>query len=317
MTNSVRRLTFHRTLLLFANRLPIIIGLLIFVSLFDPPGTAQSPASANAAPGLPTPPAAIADAKLPAFDVVSVKPNKSESGRTLINFTPDGYAATNVAPNLLIEVAYGIRRDLISGGPGWVDSARYDFEAKVAGSDLDAFKKLNRDQRRTMLQPALVDRFKLKAHTEIKQLPVYELAISKGGLKLKEATSGDTYANGIKAPDGGVGRGMMRMAPGQLTAQGIAMSDLVRSLSQQLHRTVIDKTGLTGKYDFELNWAPDQGSDPMFKGAEGLQKTDSTPESAGPSIFTAVQEQLGLKLQSASGPVETLVIDHIELPSEN
>ena len=89
-------------------------------------------------------------------------------------------------------------------------------------------------------------------------------------------------------------------------------------LSQQLHRTVLDKTGLTGKYDLELNWTPDQGSDPMFKGPEGSpQRGDAAPDSSGPSIFTALQEQLGLRLQSAKGPVETLVIDHVEMPSEN
>jgi uncharacterized protein (TIGR03435 family) len=169
-----------------------------------------------------------------------------------------------------------------------------------------------------MLRPALADRFKLKVHTETKQLPVYKIVLAKGGSKLKEATAGDTYANGIKGPDG-VGRpGMMRFGPGQLTAQAVPMTSLTNMLSQQLHRTVLDKTGLTGKYDLELNWTPDQGADPMFKGPEGSpQRGDAAPDSSGPSIFTALQEQLGLKLQSAKGPVETLVIDHVEMPSEN
>jgi uncharacterized protein (TIGR03435 family) len=154
------------------------------------------------------------------------------------------------------------------------------------------------------------------AHTEIKQLPVYELVVAKGGSKLKEATPGDTYANGIKGPDG-VGRGgMMRVGPGQLTAQGVPISSMVNMLSQQLHQTVIDKTGLTGKYDLELNWTTDQGSEPMFKGADSSQH-DPAPDSSGPSIFTALQEQLGLKLQSAKGPVDRLVIEHVEMPSEN
>jgi uncharacterized protein (TIGR03435 family) len=164
----------------------------------------------------------------------------------------------------------------------------------------------------------LADRFKLKIHTETKQLPVYELVAPKGGSKLKEATAGDTYANGIKGLDG-VGRGgLMRVGRGQLTAQAVPITSLANMLSQQLQRTVLDKTGLTGKYDLELNWTPDQGSDPMFKGAEGSpQRGDAAPDSSGPSIFTALQEQLGLKLQSAKGPVETLVIDHVEMPSEN
>ncbi len=258
-----------------------------------------------------------ADVKVPEFDVVSVKQNKSADGRMRIMFTPDGYSATNVSAKQLIQMAYGIRQDLISGGPGWVESAGYDFDAKVAGPDVDALKKLSPEQRRSMLQPALTDRFKLKVHTETKQLPVFELVVAKGGSKLKEASPSDTYANGIKGPDGVARGGMMRFGPGQLTAQAVPMTSLVNMLSQQLHQTVIDKTGLTGKYDLELNWTPDQGSEPMFKGTDGSQHAEPAPDSSGPSIFTAIQEQLGLKLQSAKGPVETLVIDHVEMPSEN
>jgi uncharacterized protein (TIGR03435 family) len=262
------------------------------------------------------PPSATEAVKVPVFDVVSVKENKSADGRMRIMFTPDGYSARNVSAKQLIQMAYGIRQDLISGGPGWVESAGYDFDAKVAGPDVDALKKLTPEQRRSMLQPALADRFKLKIHTETKQLPVFELVVAKGGSKLKEASPGDTYANGIKGPDGTSRAGMMRFGPGQLTAQAVPMTSLVNMLSQELHQTVIDKTGLTGKYDLELNWTADQGSEPMFKGTDGSQH-DPAPDSSGPSIFTALQEQLGLKLQSAKGPVETLVIDHVEMPSEN
>jgi uncharacterized protein (TIGR03435 family) len=258
------------------------------------------------------------DVKVPAFDVVSIKPNKSDSGMVRIMGKPDGYSASNVSLKMLIQSAYGIREDLISGAPSWADSARFDIDAKVAGSDVDALKKLTPEQRRLILQPLLADCFKLKIHTETKQLPVYELVVAKGGSKLKEATPGDTYANGIKGPDG-VGRGgMMRVGRGQLNAQAVPMTSLANMLSQQLHRTVLDKTGLTGKYDIELNWTPDQGPDPMFKGPEGApQRSDSAPDASGPSIFTALQEQLGLRLQSAKGPVETIVIDHVEMPSEN
>jgi uncharacterized protein (TIGR03435 family) len=169
-----------------------------------------------------------------------------------------------------------------------------------------------------MLQPLLAERFKLKAHTETKQLPVYELIVAKGGPKLKEATPGDTYANGFKGPDG-VGRGgMMRMGRGQLTGQGVPITTLTNLLSQQLQRTVVDKTGLTGKYDLELNWTPEQGEGGLGPppGAASPQ-AEPAPDATGPSIFTALQEQLGLKLQSTKGPVETLVIDHAEMPSEN
>ncbi|MCU1248977.1 MAG: hypothetical protein JWQ49_2006 [Edaphobacter sp.] len=280
--------------------------------------TSSMPGQTSAVPGEAAQPDVTADVKLPAFDVVSVKPNKSDNNMVRIMAKPDGYAASNVSLKMLIQAAYGIREDLVSGAPSWADSARFDIDAKVAGSDVDALKKLSPEQRRLILQPLLADRFKLKIHTETKQLPLYELVVAKGGSKLKEATAGDTYANGIKGPDG-VGRGgLMRVGHGQLTAQAVPMTSLSNMLSQQLHRTVIDKTGLTGKYDLDLTWTPDQGSDPMFRGPEGSpQRGDAAPDSSGPSIFTALQEQLGLRLQSAKGPVETLVIDHVEMPSEN
>jgi uncharacterized protein (TIGR03435 family) len=294
----------HRSLLL------LVMGA---IGIATSNAAAQGSAASNAAATV-----ATGDINVPPFDVVAVKPNNSDSRGMRIMFKPDGYSATNVSPKTLIQTAYGIREDLISGAPGWTDSARYDFEAKVAGADVDALKKLTPEQRRSMLQPALADRFKLKAHTETKQLPVFELVLAKNGSKLKEATPGDSYANGIKGPDGVPRGGMMRMGRGELTGQGLPISSLVSMLSQELHQTVIDKTRLTGKYDFELAWTPDQGSDPMFKGPEGAQpRTDSAPDASGPSIFTAIQEQLGLRLQSSKGPVETLVVDHIEMPSEN
>ena len=301
----VRKLSFSRRLVLLAAG-----SMAVFASSLQ--------GQTSAAPGGAAQPDVTADVKVPAFEVVSVKPNKSDSGMIRVMSKPDGYSATNISLKMLVQGAYGIREDLISGAPSWADSARFDIDAKVAGSDVDALKKLSPEQRRLVLQPLLADRFKLKVHTETKQLPVYELVLAKGGSKLKEANPGDTYAKGIKGPDG-VGRGgMMRVGRGQLTAQAVPMTSLANLLSQQLHRTVIDKTGLTGKYDLELNWTPDQGSDPMFKGTDGSpQRADAAPDTSGPSIFTALQEQLGLKLQSAKGPVETLVIDHVEMPSEN
>ncbi len=279
-------------------------------------GVSSAPGQASeAASGVAATDAGI---KLPVFDVVSVKPNKSESGMIRVMNKPDGYTATNVSLKMLIQMAYGIREDLISGGPGWVESAHFDFDAKVAGADVDALKKLSPEQRRMVLRPALEDRFKLKVHTETKQLPVFELGVAKGGTKLKEASPDASYPNGFKGPDGVAHGGIMRMGHGELVGQGVEIKGLVNMLSQQLKQTVIDKTGLTGKYDFELNWTPDDGPGPMFHGSDGSpQKADTAPDASGPTIFTALQEQLGLKLQSAKGPVETLVIDHVEMPSEN
>jgi len=302
---SVSKLNFRRRLLFQVAGSMVVAGPSVLGQTSVAPAGAASPNATE-------------DVKVPVFDVVSVKPNKSDSGMVRIMPKPDGYSASNVSLKMLIQSAYGIREDLVSGAPSWADSARFDIDAKVAGPDVDALKKLGQEQRRSMLQPLLADRFKLKIHSETKQLPVYELVLAKGGSKLKEATAGDTYGNGIKGPDG-VGRGgMMRFGPGQLTAQAVPITSLANILSQQLHRTLIDKTRLTGKYDLELNWTPDQGSDPMFKGADSSQqRADAAPDASGPSIFTALQEQLGLRLQSTKGPVETLVIDHVEMPSEN
>ena len=304
MKRVVQKLNFSRGLLLaLAGAMAVISPSALGQGSVPPGGTAQLVAGTT-------------DVKVPAFDVVSVKQDKSVSGMIRVMTKPDGYSATNISLKMLLQAAYGIREDLISGAPSWADSARYDIDAKVAGPDVDTLKKLSPEQRRSMLQPMLEERFKLVVHKETKQLPVYDLVVAKGGSKLKEATPGDTYANGIKGPDGVARGGMMRVGPGQLAAQGVPISSMVNMLSQQLHHTVIDKTGLTGKYDLELNWTPDPGSEPMFKGADSSQH-DPAPDSSGPSIFTAIQEQLGLKLQSAKGPVETLVIDHVEMPSEN
>ncbi len=284
---------------------------------------------ANAVQSQAAPQAGNTAAKIPEFEVASIKPDKSAGGMSRIMFTPDGFSATNIPMKMLISETYQIRQDLISGEPGWVNSARYDIEAKVAGPDVAGLRNLSFDQRRSMLQPLLEDRFKLKVRQETKQLPIYELVIAKNGPKLKEAKPGDTYPDGIKGPDGVAHPGMMMMGRGQLKGQALPMTFIVRTLSQQLQRTVVDKTGLTGKYDIALKWAPDEGPGPMPPGpmppgpvppgpGGGQKGADSSPPpDSGPSIFTAIQEQLGLKLESTKGPVETLVIDHVEPPSEN
>lgn len=259
------------------------------------------------------------DAKPLAFDAISIKPNQGGSNlagqtvngeavvslRIMIRTPPDGYSASNITAKSLIATAYGIKDDLISGGPDWVGSTGYDIEAKVASFDADAPHQLTRTQRNQMLQSLLTDRFQLTTHNETKEAPIYQLVVAKGGLKLHEATPGDTYPNGPKGPDGVSHPGMMMFRPDGLTAQAIPITALLDMLSRQLHRPVVDKTGLTGKYDIALHFTPDNGP------------AADSPDSSGPSIFTALEEQLGLKLESTKGPVQTLVIDHIEKPSEN
>ena len=161
-------------------------------------------------------------------------------------------------------------------------------------------------QRRLMMQAMLADRFKLKVHHETKELPMYSLVIAKGGFKLKEADPNDTYPNGVKGPDGVGHSGMMMFLNGVLKAQGVPISNLANSLSLQVHRLVVDKTGLTGKYDFSLAWT-----------ADGVTPDNGLGAETWPSLFTALQEQLGLKLEPTKGMVDTIVVDHVEMPSEN
>ena len=279
-------------------------------------GLIQEPQSQAGSPVVSTAP------KVPAYEVASIKPDKSGTDLTMLRTTPVGFNATNVPLKMLIQHAYGVEDNQILGAPSWLGSARYDIEAKVSSSETDALHNLGPDQRRLMLQPLLADRFQLKVHTEVRELPVLALVVAKGGPKLHEAKPGDTYPNGIKGFDGEAGGpGLMHMGPGQLTAQGLPMSSVAQLLSQQLGRTVHDKTGLTGKYDFTLQWTPEVGGSPMMKGPDAGQQGPGGPPSptdnGGPSIFTAIQEQLGLKLESQKGPVEVLIIDHVETPSEN
>ncbi|MGB2662896.1 MAG: TIGR03435 family protein [Candidatus Acidiferrum sp.] len=258
------------------------------------------------------------------FEVASIKPNKVGNNMIRIMFSPNGFEGTNATLQMLVKIAYGIDDNQISGGPNWLSTDHFDINAKMDSATADALHKLTEDEakpeRQHMLQVLLADRFKLTFHRETKELSIYELVVAKNGPKLQEAKPGDTYPNGIKGPDG-VGRpGVMRMGRGEVTGQGLPVSALARLLTQQLGRTVIDKTGLTAKYDFTLKWTPDESEAAMFRGADpGPQGSTSTTsaDSSGPSIFTAIQEQLGLRLEAQKGPVEILVIDHAEQPSEN
>jgi bla regulator protein blaR1 len=300
-------LDFGKKLLLVVAGAMAAAGPVVFGLMQEPPRQAASPVAGTAS-------------KVPAFEVASIKTNKSGTGMTTLRPTPVGFSASNVPLKALIQQAYGVEENQILGAPSWLGFERYDIEAKVSSSDTDALHDLNPDQRRLMLQPLLADRFQLKVHSEVRELPILALVIAKGGPKLHEAKPGDTYPNGLKGFDGEGGPGMMLMRPGQLTAQGLPLSSVAKLLSQQLGRTVQDKTGLAGKYDFTLQWTPDRDASPMpgapEPGQQGPGATLST-DSSGPSIFTVIQEQLGLKLESHKAPVEVLVIDHVEAPSAN
>lgn len=261
-------------------------------------------------------------AAAPAYVTASVKPNQSDKNMVRLLFTPDGFSATGITLQTLIREAYGVQDNQISEAPDWVNTQRYDIEAKRGKSVANELRTLSPDQGKLvtqrMLQALLADRFKLTLHLENKYLQQYSLVVAQNGSKLQQSKPNDTYPNGLKGPDGLGGPGMMTMdiGNGRLTGQGLSMSTLASLLSRQLGSTVLDKTGLTGNYDFTLQWTPDANELAVTKAMLG---TDSLPpvEASGPTIFTALQEQLGLELKSQTGPVGILVIDHVEMPSEN
>lgn len=262
--------------------------------------------SPNLAAQQPSPPPP-ADAPLPAFDVVAVHENKSSSNNMTIRWGGDAFIATNATLSSLLMNAFGIRADLMSGLPGWANSAHFDVNAKISEPDPDALKKLSREQRRSMMAALLVDRFHLRTHIEVKTLPVYDLVIAKSGPKLKENTTPLPTSTDPAKGTPGSSVGSFMISNSSMTGVAIPVSMFASNLAFQVERNVIDKTGLAGRYDINLKWTPE--------GQEG--KPDGLTDTTAPDLFTALQEQLGLKLESSKGPVDTLVIDHVEMPSEN
>jgi bla regulator protein blaR1 len=256
-----------------------------------------------------------ARADIPKFDVASIKPSKSGEMRAFFRFVPDGVDLEGLSPQMMLTQAFNVEEDRIVGLPGWAKTDRFDIQAKVAPEDAPKLDKLKREQRFEMLQPLLEDRFILKFHHETREMQVYVLEIAKGGSKLKPSDSGSV---------GGQRMPQLMMSPGSLEAHGAETDMLAHALSGQVGRTVIDKTGLTGKYDFDLHFTPQNmplrmgpGPGPGPDGGRPGTDAPPPPDASGPDIFTAIQEQLGLKLESEKGPVDVIVIDHIDKPSEN
>jgi uncharacterized protein (TIGR03435 family) len=259
------------------------------------------------------------------LEVVSVKQNKNASGIRL-GLWGDRFLATGMTLQGLIQTSFEIEDDQLAGEPHWVKSESYDVEAKMDHSVAEHLHQLSFDQRlvqyHRMLQTVLADRCKLTFHWETKELPVYALIVVKNkGSQISETRPGDNYPNGIKDLNGQSHGDVMRMGRGFLQGQGVSIASLVHMLSQQqLGRLVIDNTGLTAKYDFTLQWTPDTNQGARLKPFDDGQSAagNTLPaENSEPSLFTAIQEQLGLKLKSEKDSVPLLVIDHIERPSAN
>ena len=234
------------------------------------------------------------------FDVASVHINNSETdGHHHIISDPaeSRFRTVNLSLRDLVQFAYGVPDSQILGGPTWLDSIMFDIDAKsdpAVDAELRALPpEQARQQKQLMVQSLLADRFDLKVHQETRQLPIYALVVAKDGPKFKPSQINGTTID--------TGRARLHIAGSDDTI-GI----LARELAQVLGRVVVNQTGLSGRYDLSLRWTPD----------DAAASASSSPD-IPPDIFTAIQEQLGLKLESTKGPVPVLVIDSVEKPSPN
>jgi uncharacterized protein (TIGR03435 family) len=255
------------------------------------------------------------------FEVASIKPAAPDERGMYIRPGPGGgIRVTNMTLKELMVIAYRIQPFQISGGPPWLDSARYDVIAKPE-------KKPQQGEIQAMLQALLADRFQLTVRRETRELPVYALVLArkdgKLGTGLVESKEGVcTPPDPNKPPPPlepgkrpALSCGQMMMGRNHLSAVNIPAANMIPMLSRMLGRTIIDKTGLTAKYDITMDWAPDESQTMLLPPTEAPKPAAS--DTPGPSIFTALQEQLGLKLESQKGPVEIFVVERAEKPSEN
>ncbi len=231
------------------------------------------------------------------FEVASLKPSRPGAEMGGIHPAPGGrrYIAAGAPLKMMLTAAYRIRTDQVSGGPAWMDTELFDLNA-------EAEQPSSIGDLHIMLLNVLKERFKLQMHSETKERPVYVLSAAKTGVKMKphEITSaGDPTID--------------RPGFGKLAAKSAPMDYFAFGLGMILDRPVLDRTGLKGGYDFELSWTPDLPAG--FP--EGGQINGQVVDTSGPTIFAAMEKQLGLKLEAQKGPVEILVIDHAEKPVEN
>ncbi len=237
------------------------------------------------------------------FEVATIKPSDLNSpGRWIRMQSANRFYAKNHTLKTLIQAAYNLTPRAVSGGPSWVESDRYEILAETPGNVRPTL-----DEQMSMLRKLLADRFQLKFHREEKEFSIYALTIAKSGSKLKESTLDlDATPEGPPLP-------AFVLAPDtvRLPARAVTMPEIASVLQRAaLDRPVVDRTGLSGRYDFDLEFTPDES---QFGGL-GLK---GTPESTKPDLFTAMQQQLGLRLEATKGPIDTIVIDRAERPSAN
>jgi uncharacterized protein (TIGR03435 family) len=305
-TNNNYRIRSQR--LLSATFLFTLTALLTFGLMCESPARAQSQTQAASA-------AASTAGPTLEFEVATIKPNNSNDPPAAMT-TDDGIDFRNIPLGILLGIAFGVSSDRIVGGPEWMND-RYDINAKMDAPVADALKKLNpldrRAARQRMLQALFTERCKMVIHRDTKELPVYLMVVAKGGSKLQEGKPADASPEGV-----GGGTGTLQFgAGGLITFKAMPLSSLVLILSQQVGRTVLDKTGLTGRYDFTWEFNVGANAGGGRGGANPGASSGASADAEPASIFTVLQEELGLKLDSGKGPVEVIVIDHIERPSGN
>ena len=259
----------------------------------------------------------------PSFEVASVKPNRSGDLRARMEIQPGGrFTATNVSLRMLITNAYQLFNYQIAKAPGWVGKDRWDVAAKAEEGTIRppvARSPGVPGDTQVLLQALIENRFKLKAHKETLELAVYNLVVMKGTAKMKLSANQTPTAPQDNADSprpywgGGIPHGNVMQGPSNIHATGITVAELARSLSLALGRRVVDRTMLTGLYDISLEWTPDI-SQPM----DIYDPTLPFPRyTSAPSIYTAIEEGLGLRLVSAKGPVPVLVVDSVQAPTED
>jgi uncharacterized protein (TIGR03435 family) len=226
------------------------------------------------------------------YTVATIKPTSPEEMGSVQTLPSGEFISKGMVLKTLVGTAYKKFSFQILKGPGWFESDRYDLDAKPDSAIADQLQKMSWQQQekvqRRMLQGLLIDRAKLKTHEETRELPFFALVVDKNGAKLREAKPGEPYR--------------MMVGDGKIVAQGIPMDDLAEQLTANMDHIVSNKTGLAGTYDFTLRYSEDEGT---------------KPDPSLPSLYTALTEQLGLKLESTKGPVLVLVIDHVERPTKN
>jgi uncharacterized protein (TIGR03435 family) len=248
----------------------------------------------------------------PEFEVASLKPNPSGlPGFSIIPLPGGKLNANNISLKRLIAVAYSVTDFQIFGNVPWLESDRYDMQARAAGPA--ALPQL-----RLMLRTLLADRFQLKFHKESRELRIYTLTLAKagaaGGPGLVEIPNGECSSESTSQPalPNGTPCGVVNMGPGRINGQRGRISQLADRLSALLSVTVVDKTGLQGSYNITMTWTPDPETERLLNGDR-----PPTSDVPGPSVFAAIQEQLGLKLTAGKGPVDVIMIDSVEKAAAN